>query len=73
MACYSVNQKRLCEVIHGKKYLGEKQKNKGTGQKHKGTENDPEMLDEEEENEEEEEEEETQRSRHPGQKEIKNR
>ena len=53
VAHYSVNQKRLSEVIHGKKYLRKKQKHKG-----KGTEDDPEILHKEEELEEEGEEEE---------------
>ena len=52
-AHYNMNQKRLSEVIHSKKYLGGKQKK----QKGAGTKGDPEIIDEEDEEEEEEEEE----------------
>ena len=50
-AHYNMNQKRLSEVIHSKKYLGGKQKK----QKGAGTKGDPEIIDEEDEEEEEEE------------------
>ena len=46
-----MNQKRLSEVIHGKKYLGGKQKK----QKAAGMKSDPEVTDEEEDEDEQEE------------------
>ena len=53
-AHYNVNQKRLSEVIHGKKYLGGEQKKQKTA----GTKSGPELIDKDDKEEEEEEQEE---------------
>ena len=51
-AHYNMNQNRLSEVIHGKKYLDDKQKK----QKAAGMKSNPEVIDEEEQEEQEQEE-----------------